>query len=29
VQCKCKFTGYNTWPAWRNNLYNFVQLLFK
>jgi enterochelin esterase-like enzyme len=24
-----KYNGGHTWPVWRNNLYNFAQLLFK
>ena len=23
------YPGGHTWPVWRNNLYNFAQLLFK
>jgi len=25
----CDYPGGHTWPVWRNNLYNFAQLLFK
>jgi len=25
----CEYPGGHTWPVWRNNLYNFAQLLFK
>lgn len=33
-ELKIKYTyseyhGGHTWPVWRNNLYNFAQLLFK
>jgi enterochelin esterase-like enzyme len=33
-ECKIKYTyseypGGHTWPVWRNNLYNFAQVLFK
>jgi enterochelin esterase-like enzyme len=24
-----EYPGGHTWPVWRNNLYNFAQLLFK
>jgi len=23
------YPGGHTWPVWRNNLYNFAQLIFK
>jgi enterochelin esterase-like enzyme len=25
----CEYPGGHTWPVWRNNLFNFAQLLFK
>jgi enterochelin esterase-like enzyme len=24
-----EYPGGHTWPVWRNNLYNFAQILFK
>jgi len=29
VHTYSEYPGGHTWPVWRNNLYNFAQLLFK